>query len=309
MRTIILCTALTTLLILPGPALGVEFVSVAGSADCNGWTSDLEIWFREGARSVELSYVVVLTDAAGAELQRYEASEALPVTEGPPVRFTYGGAFAAAPGEGCMVTAEFRLFDWFTDGHNEAVAGFTADPACAPPADDERPAALCTHTAGWWRRHQEQWPVDELTIGGDTWDARTLRHVLSRPAWGNLRLLLARQLIAAKFNALINPGAGMDAAIAAADGFLAENDPFTRNRGRNRWRTWLEEAMAIRELIAPLVEFNALGCSKQPSGPADTADDSGVTDLQLVDKALAGEPIDGIVEEDVSLGALKARFR
>lgn len=309
MRTIILCTALTILLILPGLALGVEFVSVAGSADCNGWTSDLEIWFREGARSVDLSYVVVLTDAAGAELQRYEAIESLPITVGPPVKFTYGGAFAAAPGAGCTLTAEFHLFDWFTDGHNEQVAGFTADPACAPPTDDDPPAALCTHTADWWRRHQEQWPVDELTIGGDTWDARALLHVLSRPAWGNPRLLLARQLIAAKFNALVNPGAGMDAAIAAADGFLAQNDPYTHNRDRNRWRTWREEATAIRELIAPLVEFNAIGCSGQPTAPADTADGGGVTDLQLVDKVLAGEPVDGVVEEDVSLGTLKARYR
>ncbi|MFN2370699.1 MAG: hypothetical protein ABR506_06015, partial [Candidatus Krumholzibacteriia bacterium] len=161
----------------------------------------------------------------------------------------------------------------------------------------------------WWRRHMDQWPADELAIGDDTWDERTLRQVLSRPAWGNLRLLLARQLIAAKFNALVNPGAGVDADIAAADAFLAENDPFSRDRGRgrNRGRTWREEAVAVRELIAPLVAFNLLGCAETAAG--DGADDGGVSDLQLVDKALAGEKVEGVVAEDVSLGTLKARYR
>lgn len=309
MRTIILCAALTALLILPGLALGVEFVSVTGSADCNAWTSDVQVWFREGATAFELSYVVVLTDAAGAEVQRFEALEQLAPVSGPPVTFTYGGAFAAPPGEGSTLSAEFHLYDYFTDGYNHLVSGFSAVPDCVPVVDDDRPAAPCTHSAAWWRRHPGQWPVDELTVGDDTWDERTLRHVLGRPAWGNLRLLLARQLIAAKFNALVNPGAGMDADIAAADAFLADHDPFSRDRGRgrNRWRNWREEAAAVRELIAPLVAFNLLGCAKTAAG--DAADDGGVSDLELVDKALAGEKIEGVAEEDVSLGTLKARYR
>jgi hypothetical protein len=145
-----------------------------------------------------------------------------------------------------------------------------------------------------------------LALGGDSWDARTLRHVLSRPAWGNLRLLLARQLIAAKFNALTNPGAGMDAAIAAADGFLAENEPNGRIRGRDWFRRWRREAETVRDLIAPLVEFNRTGC---PSDATAAADDGNVSDLDLVNKALVGaEPVPDVVE-DVSLGALKARYR
>ncbi len=305
MRTTILSTILTAALILPGAASGVEFVSVAGVADCNGWSSEVQIWFRDGATSVELAYAVVLTDAGGAEVQRFDVVEPLAITPGPPVSFTFSGAFAAAPGEGSLVTAEFRLYDYFTDGFNESTAGFSADPACTPPVDDRTPV-LCTHTARWWSRHQDDWPVDELAVGADTWDARTLRHVLRRPAWGNLRLLLARQLVAAKFNAMTNPGAGMDAAIAAADDFLVDHDPFSRVRGRDWRRRWREEARTVRDLIVPLIEFNRAGCTTEPVASAEESD---LSDLDLVNKALAGEPVVPQAEENVSFGTLKALYR
>ena len=109
MRTITLITALAAILILPALASAVEFVSVSGVADCNGWSSDVEVWFREGATQVELAYTVVLTDPNGAEIQRFEAVEPLVITVGQPVTFTLGGAFAGAPDDGCLVTAEYHL--------------------------------------------------------------------------------------------------------------------------------------------------------------------------------------------------------
>ncbi len=305
MRTITLITALAAILILPALASAVEFVSVSGVADCNGWSSEIQIWFRDGATQVELAYTVVLTDSRGAEMQRFEAVEPLAITVGPPVTFTLGGTFTGAPADGCLVTAEYHLLDYFTDGFNDVVSGFTANPACAPVDDDPVPA-LCTHSARWWRNHRGEWPVDELTIGGDDWDSRTLQHVLSRPAWGNVRLLLARQVIAARFNALLNPGAAPEAELAAAERFLDENDAFSRLRGRDLWRRWLQEVRKVRDLIAPLIAFNLHGCDDEPAGALD---DGNVSDLELVDKALAGEEAAQVPEEDISLGELKARFR
>ena len=305
MRTITLVTALAATLILPGAVLGVEFVSVSGVADCNGWSSDVEIWFREGATNVELAYDVVLSDSRGIEMERFTAVEPLAVTVGPPVTFTLAGSFSGAPDDGCVVTAEYHLLDYFTDGYNDQVSGFTATPDCAP-VDEDPVAALCTHSARWWRHHRDQWPADELTVGDDAWDTRTLQHVLNRPAWGNVRLLLARQVIAAKFNAMLNPGASPDAEIAAADRFLADNYAFDRLRGRDWWRHWRQEARKVRDLIAPLIAFNLHGCEDEPGG---TVDEGNVSDLDLVEKALAGEEPAPLPEEDISLGALKARFR
>ena len=123
------------------------------------------------------------------------------------------------------------------------------------PGDDDPVPVLCTHSARWWRNHRDQWPADELTIGGDNWDSRDLQHVLNRPAWGNVRLLLARQVIAARFNALLNHGACPEAELAAAERFLAENDPYTRLRGRDWWRRWRQEVRKVRDLITPLIDL------------------------------------------------------
>ena len=308
MRTIILCTVLTALLILPGAALAVQFVSVDGVADCNGWSSDVEIWFREGATRVELSYVVVLADADGNELQRFEALQELPVTVGPPVPFSFAGTFDATPPAGSIVSAEYHLYDWFTDGYNDMTAGFAAAPDCAPPAGGDEPEPLCTHTARWWQLHRGEWPAAELAVGNEVWDARTLHRVLARPAWGNVRMLLARQLVAAKFNALVNPGADVAADITAADAWLAAHDPLSGSsvRGRDRWRQLRQEASAVRDLVGPLFAFNTHGCSAE----AAAAEADQVSDLELVEKALAGEKaLPDEPDQVTSFGALKSMYR
>jgi hypothetical protein len=308
MRTIALFTTLAALAILPAAGHAVEFVSVEGVADCNGWSSTATIWFRDGATSVDLSWSMVLVGADGAEIERSEGFAVLPITPGGMTPFTYTGAFAAAPPAGATLAGSYVLHDNFTDGFNETTAGFSADPACAP-ADDptDGPAdALCTHTARWWHHHPDQWPAESMTVGGDDWDARALARVLARPAWGNAGLLLARQLVAARFNALANPGAGMDDAMDAADAYLASHDPFERSRGRRSRHARQGDAAEVRALIEPLVQFNRLGCTE---APAAAPEDGGMTDTQILDKMLTGELVAPDADEPVSFGALKARFR
>ncbi len=311
MRTIILSTVLAAALILPVSASAVEFVSVDGVADCNGWSSDVQIWFRTGATNVELSYVVVLTDAQGAEVQRFEATQALPITTGDPVTFTFAGQFASAPGEGYGVTGTYHLYDYFTDGFNDMIAGFLASPDCTPATNGDTPV-VCAHTARWWLRHRDQWPTNELAVGDDSWSYRQMWQVLARPAWGNLRMLLARQLVAAEFNAMMNPGAAPDDAIAAAEAFLADNDPFGRSRGRRhshfRWRNLREEAAAVADLIGPLMEFNLAGCPDASAAvAADDRDD--VSDIELVNKIMMDAPDKAVPEESASFGAVKSLYR
>ncbi|HPF70552.1 MAG TPA: hypothetical protein PLQ13_07795 [Candidatus Krumholzibacteria bacterium] len=306
MRTIALIATFVAIAILPAAALAVEFVSVDAVADCNGWSSDVVIWFRAGARSVDLTYDVVLAAADGTEIERFTGGGALPISPELEVTFTYAGAFAAAPPAGCTLTGTYVLRDIFTDGFNTFTSGFLAAPACDPVVDPA--GAPCTHSARWWHRNRDAWPTDELDVAGETWDLRTLDRVLSRPAWGNLRMLLARQLVAARFNAMMNPGLAPAAALDAADAFLAENDPFDRGRRgmRNRWRNLRHEAAEVHALMQPLVAFNSLGCTV-PTAAGDGDDEVG--DLQLVQKALAGEVLDPGVTEDVSFGTVKARFR
>jgi hypothetical protein len=79
----------------------------------------------------------------------------------------------------------------------------------------------CTYTQGYWKNHPEDWPVDSLVLGDETYTQAELLALLSTPPQGDASLILAHQLIAAKLN--VANGAD-DSAIAstitAADDWL-----------------------------------------------------------------------------------------
>jgi len=80
----------------------------------------------------------------------------------------------------------------------------------------------CPHSAGFWKKHNELWPVRSLTLGAQSYSGAEFLRILSSPAKGDASILLARELIAAKLN--IASGAGspeMIADVASADGLLA----------------------------------------------------------------------------------------
>ena len=110
--------------------------------------------------------------------------------------------------------------------------------------------------------------------------------------------MLQRQLVAARFNAMLNPAADMGAAMDAADAFLGGLAPAGQGRGAVRGANRVRDAEAVRDLIAPLVEFNGRGCAGDPEASMTA---TGPSALEAMDKALP--------EETLSLGALKARYR
>lgn len=79
-------------------------------------------------------------------------------------------------------------------------------------------ARNCTFTQGYWKNHEEAWPVTSLTLGTVVYTAEELLSILNEPAKGNGLIILAHQLIAAKLNIFngADPSA-VAAAIAAAD--------------------------------------------------------------------------------------------
>jgi hypothetical protein len=58
----------------------------------------------------------------------------------------------------------------------------------------------CTLTQGFWKNHEEDWPVDELTIGGATYDKQELLDLFDTPPKGDKSMILAHQLMAAMLN-------------------------------------------------------------------------------------------------------------
>jgi hypothetical protein len=79
----------------------------------------------------------------------------------------------------------------------------------------------CTLTQGFWKNHEEAWPVEELLLGATTYTKLELLEILSTPPRGDATYILVHQLIAAKLN--IAEGADpteVETTIAEADAWL-----------------------------------------------------------------------------------------
>ena len=79
-------------------------------------------------------------------------------------------------------------------------------------------------TQGFWKNHPDAWPVNSLTLGGQTYTKAELITILETPpSHGNAALILAHQLIAAELNVINGciPSAQVVQAIADADAALA----------------------------------------------------------------------------------------
>lgn len=87
--------------------------------------------------------------------------------------------------------------------------------------DQTTASTNCTFTQGYWKNHEEAWPVSSLTLGTVSYTKAELLQILGQPVQGNGLISLAHQLIAAKLN--IAQGAdptAASAAIVAADAMI-----------------------------------------------------------------------------------------
>jgi hypothetical protein len=77
----------------------------------------------------------------------------------------------------------------------------------------------CVQSQGFWKNHEESWPVGSLMLGATSYTQVDLLSILNTPVGGNGLISLSYQLIAAKLNAENGAPvpAGIAAAIAAAD--------------------------------------------------------------------------------------------
>lgn len=81
----------------------------------------------------------------------------------------------------------------------------------------------CTLTQGYWKNHEEAWPVSALDLGNLTYSKAALLGILRTPVRGNGLISLAHQLIAAKLNVAAGASdAGIASVIAAADAKIGD---------------------------------------------------------------------------------------
>ncbi|MEN8007879.1 MAG: hypothetical protein ABFS42_12740 [Candidatus Krumholzibacteriota bacterium] len=301
MRKHIPIIALAFMLVLPGMASAVYFNSVTGTADCNGWNADVGITFRSSARLVRLDYVVVLTDAAGTEVDRFEYSANVDIPTETSMVYSFGEAWTSTLSDGDFsMTFDAVLYDIFPDGQNRFEDGFTAGFQCGGDTgggeggDDPIVTDFCPRGSGYWKNPAADWPVTNLDLGSDNLDQAALMNILNAPARGDATVILARILIAAKLNMAAGAGNGAADVIADADAFLSEHPVFSDpgKADRKTALTFMDE----------LGEYNSGDCEDDADLSGDTlAPAAGKYDAVGFDKAASVEVM--------SIGSLKALYR
>jgi len=116
-----------------------------------------------------------------------------------------------------------------TETHEEPNPGETdpggTDPGETDPGETDPDDGQCTEdpkTQGYWKNHEEAWPVDSLTLGDQTYSQEDVLALFNTPVAGDASLNLAHQLAAAKLNVANGAHAGrISSVIATADGLLS----------------------------------------------------------------------------------------
>jgi hypothetical protein len=86
------------------------------------------------------------------------------------------------------------------------IANFTA-PALGQPGHKDEECSTCPRSAGFWLNHPEEWPVDELELGGVVYSKEEALVFLHDPPNDDPGFRMMRQLVAAELNVAmgVNP--------------------------------------------------------------------------------------------------------
>lgn len=135
----------------------------------------------------------------------------------------------------------------------EDYASWTVYVDCEP---HEQPG---TGTPGFWKNHPEAWPVDEITIGCETYSKDDAIAFMDQSVAGDKTITMFKALVAAKLNVLIgNDGSCIADTIASADAWMCTNGPVGSGVGASSyaWASgeslyWTLDAYNNGELCAP----------------------------------------------------------
>lgn len=146
-----------------------------------------------------------------------------------PVKITYTGVCE----EVFTLTNRAALTEADTNEVSESTASLVLQgPSCRSGDEDPDPVG-CTYTQGFWKTHGpegchkgnngNEWPVDELQLGGYTYNQSELCAILNEePSVNNGLISMAHQLIAAKFNSIEGASPNPLPTISQADSLIGD---------------------------------------------------------------------------------------
>ena len=134
----------------------------------------------------------------------------------------------------------------------------------------------CTLTQGYWKNHEENWPVTSLTIGGQVYTDVELLTILWTPPQGDTSLILAHQLIAALLNVALGATAppAVQTALSDAEAWMLAN---ADSDGRLPYGSTDGAATAIADALAAFNEGQSgtEHCDDPPTSSSSTTSTSG----------------------------------
>lgn len=117
---------------------------------------------------------------------------------------------------------------------------------------------FCARSPGFWKEHNEVWPVRSLVMGGRLYSEAQMMALLSYNG-SDASNHLARQLVATRLNLEVGSSTAILTDVQAADTFLASFPPGSNPKGANR-----DRANAIKN---KLDAYNNSGCQQVPVIP------------------------------------------
>jgi hypothetical protein len=224
---------LVATLALAAPATATHFNSIEVAADCDGFvvTGNVRIayFMTEGA---DLTYTV---QALQDGVVKQEVAGVFPVelvTEG--FAFEFGGSFVEPLAGANEISFHFFIPDGVYGNLDET---HSTTVECSDTSVE-------THRPRYWYRHQGEWPVQELEIGGETLSQNRIGHLMVG-CWRHSALRnLFRHTVAAKLNLLNGAMGDIESTIAEADAFLASHE-----RGERLCRAERREARSIKNIL------------------------------------------------------------
>jgi len=155
---------------------------------------------------------------------------------------------------GMELCGDYKVLGWFkfvgSDGWG--IRTFETEFTCE--CDDEEYG--CTYTPGYWKNHEDAWPVDMLTIGGNDYTKADLMDIFDMPTrLGDITIKLMHHLIAAKLNVLSGADDSIQGVIDDADAFLMIHPFLSNPMGDARY-----EAEELKDLLC---EYNEIPCDEE----------------------------------------------
>ncbi len=103
-------------------------------------------------------------------------------------------------------------------------------------------------TQGYWKNHQEAWPIDTITIGEISYNKNDAIDILRTPVHDNMTIAMFYQLVAAKLNvANCCNSSCVEATITDADTWMVNHPLFSGVSGSSP--VWKEEGEPLKDVL------------------------------------------------------------